>query len=195
MPSLQYYLLLFFAPISLTSKILLPFGYYFLFEYAILSRNYAPGILLAFSICIILKKNFKNKLLVYYILLFLLSNTHLIAALLAVSVHVYFLFDYLIKKKNIKIIFLHAVLGLIILMPSFYFIFPPSNSEMNSHFFLDHWNIKQLVRIIQAPLRSFIPIPAWWNYNFWNTQFLLELQLKFNALKFFKSLLFPQHYQ
>jgi hypothetical protein len=123
------------------------------------------------------------------VLLFLLSNTHLLAALLAISIHACFLFSYLQKKKNVKIIFLHALLGLIVLLPSFYFIFPPSASEMNSHFWLENWNVRQLVTIVQAPLRSFIPMPAWWKYHFWNSQFLLELQSKFTVLKFTNSLL------
>ena len=38
--------------------------------------------------------------------------------------------------------------------------------------------------IVQAPLRAFIPIPAWWNYHFWNTQFLLEAHSKYRLLKF-----------
>jgi len=37
--------------------------------------------------------------------------------------------------------------------------------------------------IAKAPLRTFIPIPAWWEYNFWNTQFLLKLQEKNNMLR------------
>jgi multisubunit Na+/H+ antiporter MnhB subunit len=127
--------------------------------------------------------------LVYYALLFLLSNTHLLAALLATSIHACFLFSYIEEKKNMKTILLHALFGLIVLLPSLYFIFPPSTSEMNSHFWLEHWNVKELITIVQAPLRSFIPIPAWWIYNFWNTQFLLELQSKFTVLKFTNLLL------
>src|ERR1044072_5823227 len=128
------YLLLFFSPLPTFIKVLLPFGYYFLFEYTILSRNYAPGILLAFSTCIILHKNFKYKHLAYYILIFLLSNTHLLAALLAISIHAAFIFSFIEQKKKVRTIMLHTLLGIIILLPSFYFIFPPATSEMNSHF-------------------------------------------------------------
>lgn len=178
------YLLLFFSPLPKLTKILIPFGYYFLFEYSVFSRNYAIGILLAFLLCIMLRKNFKNKIFAYYLLLFLLSNTHLLSTLLAASIHAYFLIELIEQKKNKMNILLNAVIGFMLMLPSVYFIFPPSSSEMNSHFWLDHWNVKQLITIVQAPLRSFLPLPAWWTYNFWNTEFLLELQTKISALKF-----------
>ena len=85
------FLILFFSQIPVLAKILIPFGYFFLFEYGVLSRNYAIGILPAFIICVILHKNFRYRIIVYYVLLFLVSNTHLLALLLACSLHLYFL--------------------------------------------------------------------------------------------------------
>ncbi|HET6722260.1 MAG TPA: hypothetical protein VFH07_05895, partial [Chitinophagaceae bacterium] len=45
------FLVLFYSPFPFITRILIPFGYYFLFEYGILSRNYAIGVLPAFGIC------------------------------------------------------------------------------------------------------------------------------------------------
>src|SRR6202042_344587 len=53
------YLILFYSPYPALTKILLPFGYYFLFEYAILSRNYAMGILSGMLICLVIHREFK----------------------------------------------------------------------------------------------------------------------------------------
>src|SRR6266542_4492921 len=136
--SLIVFIVLFFSPFPLVIRILIPFGYYFLFEYAVLSRNYAVGILPALCICYILQKDFKSKLLLYYVLLFFMSNTHLLAAILAGSLNL----------------------------------------------------INQMRIMFQAPLRAFLPIPAWWNYNFWNTEFLLEAQSKYTVLKFVSPLVF-----
>src|SRR5687767_1067788 len=181
------FLVLFYSPFPFITKLLLPFGYFFLFEYGMLSRNYALGIFLAFCICIIIRKDFKSKLLLYYALLFSMSNTHLLALLLAGSLHLYFLLLNIEQKK--RNLLLHVVLGVIIFLPSLYFIFPPSDSGLNVRFLLSAGDIHQLSIVSKAPLRAFFPIPAWWNYNFWNTQFLLDLQNKNMVLKVVSLLL------
>lgn len=172
--ALIVFIVLFYSPFPLISRMLIPFGYYFLFEYAILSRNYAIGVLLAFCICMILHKDFRYKLPLYYVLLFLMSNTHLLALMLAGSLHLYFLLLNFERKEKAGILVLHILLGILVSIPALYFIFPPSDSQLNMHFWMDKWNIHQLVTFGQGPLRAFIPIPAWWEYHFWNTQFLLE---------------------
>jgi hypothetical protein len=180
---LAVFLVLFFSSFPIITRILLPFGYFFLFEYGVLSRNYAIGVLFALCICLILHKNFNGKLILYYCLLFLLSNTHLIALLLAFSLHFYFILLSIEQKKKTSTIFLHILFGALVLLPSLYFIFPPSDSQLNTDFWLSKLDIKVMVDLIQLPLRAFIPIPALWNYNFWNTQFLLELQSKYSIVK------------
>jgi hypothetical protein len=181
---LVVFIVLFFSSFPLSIRILIPFGYYFLFEYAVLSRNYAIGVLLAFCICLIIRKDFPYKFLLYYTLLFLLSNTHLFAAILAGSLHLYFLLLNIEQKKKVRTIALHVLPGIIVLLPSVYFIFPPSDSDKNILSWVTRLDlINQFRIIIQAPIKAFIPIPAWWNYNFWNTEFLLEAQGKYPLLK------------
>src|SRR6185369_10968722 len=60
--ALVVFLLLFFSPFPLIAKALMPFGYFFLFEYGVISRNYAIAVLLTFCICVLLQKNLKQKL-------------------------------------------------------------------------------------------------------------------------------------
>ena len=164
--------ILFYSPFPFIIRILIPFGYFFLFEYSVLSRNYAIGILIAFIICIIIHKNFKGKILLYYFLLFLLSNTHLLSLLLAASIHLYFLL--LQKEKASKQIYLHLIAGFIVFLPSVYFIFPPSDSSLNSNYWLSNWDIDHLSSIIQSPVRALVPIPNWTEYHFWDTEFLIS---------------------
>jgi hypothetical protein len=78
----------------------------------------------------------------------------------------------------------HIIAGILVLIPALYVIFPPSDSYLNTHFWLTGWNLyHQIALLIQPPLRAFVPVPAWWNYHFWNTQFLLELQSNYSAVK------------
>ena len=175
------FLVLFYSPFPIITGLLIPFGYYFLFEYGVLSRNYAIGILLALCVCLILRRDFKYKLLLYYSFLFFMSNTHLLALLLAGSLHLYFLGLNLEQRK--KSLLIHIVLGTLIFLPSAYFIFPPSDSGLNIPSLISNRELNHLGIISRAPLLAFFPIPAWWNYNFWNTQFLLEIQNTYVALK------------
>ena len=48
--ALVVFILLFFSPLPLIAKMLIPFGYYFLFEYAVLDRDYSIGVLAAFCL-------------------------------------------------------------------------------------------------------------------------------------------------
>jgi len=181
---LVVFIVLFFSPFAVSTRILISFGYFFLFEYGVLSRNYAPGILLAFCICIVLQKKFRHKLIIYYLLLFLMSNTHLLAAILAGCLHLYFVCLNSKQHQKTSAVILHIFIGAIIFLPALYFIFPPSDSGLNIHFWIDKAKLIDQLRIIYAaPLRAFIPMPAWWNYNFWNTEFLLQAQSNHAILK------------
>jgi len=182
------FLILFASPIPFVTRLLIPFGYFFLYEYAAFSRNYAIGFLFAFSICIILHKNFKYRILLYYTCLFLLANTHLLALALATGFHIYFLLSFFEKKKKENIV-LHIAIGLIVLIPSVYFIFPPADSSLNTGFWLQRLDSNRLSAIVKAPVRAFLPMPAWWNYHFWNTEFLAEAQTKFSFFRWIIVLL------
>ena len=184
------FMVLFLSPLPLMTKVLLPFGYYFIYEYAVFSRNYALGILLACAVCFVMKKEFTFKLFAYYVLIFCLSNIHLLALLLAGSLHLYFLLMNWEQKKRRSILFFHALLGLLVSLPAIYCIFPPSEGQQNVHFWLGNWSLShQLTDFSNTPLRSFMPIPSWWAYHFWNTQFLLDVRNSLRVLKFINPLI------
>jgi hypothetical protein len=106
------------------------------------------------------------------VLLYLLSNTHLLGMLMAGGLHLYFLYNRRKEKKNI--VSIHSLVGPLIVLTGVYFIFPPSDSEMNVRFWLSRWGSRNFINFGQAPLRAFMPVPAWWKYNFWNTQFIID---------------------
>ena len=173
---LSVYLILFRSPFPLAIRLLIPFGYYFLFEYTLLSRNYAMGVLLALCICWTLRQKFKYRTAVYYVLLFCLSNIHLLTLLLAASIHVYYLLSYTEQRPTRSALLLHLFAGVVILFPAAWSILPPSDSEMNAHFWISRLQDLSPIPTEQAPLRSFFPMPAWWEPHFWNTQFLLTAE-------------------
>ena len=187
--ALSVMLILVFSPMHTCGKLLIPFGYFFLFEYSALSRNYAIGILLGCCLCVVMRKEFRHKMLVYYLLLFLMSNTHLLALVLAGCLHLYFLmFQFENRRRKIQIV-LHIVIGAAVFLPALYFIFPPSDSQLNVSYWINRWNADQLKTAGQAPLRSFLPIPAWWNQHVWNTHFLLDSPYKSRLVNLFIALI------
>jgi hypothetical protein len=158
-------LILYRSPLPRGLRLLAPFGYFLFYEYAAFSRNYAIGVLLALCVCMVLEaRRFRS--ILYYLLLLLLSNTHLLGLLLAGSFHVYFL----VQRRHV----LPHVFGFLVLLPALHFILPPGDSQMNAGFWLDRWNIHQFSILLQAPLKALAPMPAWWEYHWWNTQFLVE---------------------
>jgi hypothetical protein len=170
------FVVLFYSPFPVITRILISFGYYTLYEYAALSRNYAAGILFAFCICLIMHRQFRGKTILYYALLLLLTNVHLLALVLGGALHFYFLLLKKEQREKNRSVMLHVLAGAMVFLPALIFIYPPSDSELNMGFWLDKWNIQQLSAFSQAPLRSLLPMPAVWNYQFWNTQFLLTLK-------------------
>lgn len=187
--AMAVYLVLFRSPLPLIIRILIPFGYYFLYEYAILSRNYMPGVLAGFVLCMLLHKDFRYRLLIYYLLLLVMSYTHLLALILAGCIHLYFLLSAVELKKRSAIIAFHVLLGSMIFASALYLIKPPPDSDMSIGSWISRWNTSQLIISVQAPLKAFVPMPAWWEYNFWNRQFLLDLNTQFKALKIINPLL------
>ncbi len=182
------FLILFRSPLPLAARLLVPFGYYFLFEYAVLSRNYAIGVLLGLGLCLLLGTKDREGTLLYYLVLLLLSNTHLLAAVLAGSVHLAVLLRMRQRGRSSGAIVGHAVLGAVVLLPSACFIFPPADSALNAASWLDKWTAQQVRAFAQAPLRSFLPVPAWWNHDFWNTQVLLEARIGHPLLRLLNPL-------
>ncbi len=75
-------LVLWRSPFAHWQKVLLVFGYFFLYEYGVLTRNYALGILLAFSICSLMQHR-QRHWLVLCALLFALMQCSMFALLLA----------------------------------------------------------------------------------------------------------------
>lgn len=174
--SMSVAVILFFTRLPLSTKLLLPFGYFFLFEYAALSRNYAIGILLAFVLCVIIGRDFRLRTIAYYVALLLLAHSHLLGLILALSIHAYFLLDRDRGSVTRREVMIHAAAGIAICTSSAAIIFPPTDSELNLAFWSDRWSPGQVLAVMQAPLRSFLPIPAWWDEHFWNTHFLLDLR-------------------
>ncbi len=161
----------FYSPFSKLQKVFLLSGYYFVFEYAALARNYMPAIFFAFCLAVIYQKEFKCKSVCYYLLLLLLSNVHLLGLLLAVSIHAGFCYEQFREKRRIGF---HLLIGALVFLPAVYFILPPSDSQLNFLFWKEQWSISRLYLFVTVIVKSLFPLQEWFNQHWWNTSFLLD---------------------
>ena len=160
-------IIIFQSPFSRLQKVLILCGYYFVFEYAVLSRNYMPAIFFAGWIAVLNGGRAK----IYYMLLFLLSNVHLVGLLLAISMHVYWCYEKIkAGKKNVA----DYLPGFLIFIPSLYFIFPPHDSQMDLHFWMERWKPEHVYLFVTVIIKSLFPFPDISSHHWWNTNLLLD---------------------
>jgi len=91
------FVLLRYAPFSLLVKILVLTGYYFLFEYSLISRNYAMGILFLFTACAFIGR--KDRQWIVAIMCLLMCVTHLFFLFAATGLLIYTAYNSITVKK------------------------------------------------------------------------------------------------
>lgn len=160
------YLLSVHSPFPIWVKWLLPFGYFTLFEYGMISRNYALAFLLAFLFVWEWKKEGPSflRLMIY---LALLANTHLLGFCLSLLLCLYVRWKEALSRIYPVSIYL---LGLAL---ATWQIIPPGDHPMVTG--LD-WNkmtawpsIKQVILVFQE---SFFPLHDFNRHHFWHTNWL-----------------------
>lgn len=206
------YLFARFSPFTKLEKTLFTFGYFPFFEYSIISRSYVLGVLLIFCFCILFAKKQKSYLLTL-IILSLLSNTSLYGFIIAITMAITLLFELFLDKNKNKIISNNKrelILGLIIFTLSILFVFvqvvPPSDSTFKNDLgaLTRQENIatsnqdklysnlqnytRPLAGTIQAIWKSYVPIPIFFKYNFWNTNLFVSFPKLGHPLTFLFSL-------
>ncbi|MEP7169760.1 MAG: hypothetical protein ABI855_10365, partial [Bacteroidota bacterium] len=161
----------FYSPFSLGKNILFCFGYFFVYEYAVLSRNYAIEIFLLFlAVSAYTKSNGKSIILVSAILFFLLQ-TSLYAVIIGMVFYCYMILsEFLLRITITKKMILSSFIILCGLIFSVLAMIPPPDGGMHYG-----WNLKFvpgfLVQVSASVFNSYFPLPRFKN-NFWNSNFL-----------------------
>jgi len=168
------YLVLFRSPFPVFIRVLIPFGYYFAFEYAALSRNYAIALVLAFLTAWVLTRKPRRRELWFFVLVFLLASTHLLGLLLALSFVAYHAWEEGSGQGTWRRSLMHLAIGGLICLPAAIQIAPPGDRQLNLRFWLDIWTDRQWDIIAQAPLKAFVPMPETHELHFWNTNTLVR---------------------
>jgi hypothetical protein len=160
-----------YAPLSNLHKILFSFGYFPLYEYAVISRSYGLGILLIFSICA-LYKNRTTKYILIGVLLALLANVTIYAVVIACCIAGILVLDYfLYQHKNGKAM-MQLSIGLVIFILgvafSFYQIWPDKDNSFPAPYATSLFDIPRWWQVSSKLFITYTYIPQI-EEHFWNT--------------------------
>ncbi|MDQ3098607.1 MAG: hypothetical protein M3Q44_02580 [bacterium] len=170
-----------YAPFSSFHKILFIFGYFPLFEYGVISRNYGIGELFIFLFCIFYLFRPVNYILLAIILLFL-AHTSIIGFIFAIIFGGLIVWDiYENREELFNSKARLVVAGLIFtfgIITSFLKLLPPEDRSYT----LDQFNFFDLRRFIMTIImiwRGFVPVPQF-TMNFWNSNILVPDLTKYS---------------
>ena len=168
------YLFARYSPFSVVQKILFSFGYFPFYEYSVISRNYALGVLLIFLFCSLFERRYTN-FLVISLILFLLCHTSVFALIIVIVLFFGLLLDLYFYQRTHKsfnrsdthkvyVGFLIITLGITTAVLQ---LIPPSDSSIGVgwHFSFD---IRSFRTVLTKLTAAYLPIP-YFRLHFWET--------------------------
>ncbi|MDE0686446.1 MAG: hypothetical protein OXI63_26265 [Candidatus Poribacteria bacterium] len=170
-----------YSPFTHLHKFLFAFGYFSLYEYSIICRNYALGVLLICIFCVLFQRRYFRFLWVGTVL-FLLGHTSVHALIVAITVSFALLVDYISRRncilaetsiKESHIVIGFSLMGLGILT-SLLQIIPPADSGFAVGWYT-HYDADRLAKVIKTLTDAFFPVPEA-TRHFWGTQWLGQFQ-------------------
>lgn len=180
------------APFSLGMKLLVLSGYYFLFEYNLLSRNYALGILFLFCCCVLLARP-TRPLAGLGVILFFMCSTHVFFTFAAIGIYLGLLIEYGKARQLFRASFL-VLSGLFFLGVACALIQARTPVEdninmtaVNARGFL---SLNGLSFAVLGLGRGWLPVPREFGGHFWNSYWLNNSLLGLGLFVFFLGLPF-----
>ncbi len=165
-----------YAQVSNFYKILFSFGYFPLYEYAVISRSYGLGVLLLFLVCA-LYKNRKSHYILLGIFLALIANVTIFPMVIAAGIAGLLILDYLLYQEKNKKNTVELTTGILIFISGVVFmlwqIWPDKNNSFpvayaSSFFDSARWSV-----IASKLFTTYFYIPKF-QVNFWNTSLYLN---------------------
>ena len=159
------------APFTQSQKILFIFGYFPFFEYSIIARNYALGLLLLFIFCTLYTKPKKNYGLIG-ITIALLANTSILATIVALCLLAVLFLDCILNNKESvkgKLLSQLSSLGIAAIGTLFAVVqmIPPPDTNIATA-----WNFKysfgQVKTVMTNAANGYFPLPIP-SSQFWGT--------------------------
>jgi hypothetical protein len=169
--SLNAFLLIWLCPIPPWQRIACCFGYFILFEYGVICRNYAIGALLAFTF-VVVHSRYKRAVIGPALLLALLVHSSIPGAFLAISLLAYLIADLWDggRASRLRLLAAIVIVGASLAAMASY-INPPADSLIAKvyHKSRQHLTAKAAMANARIFLRVTAPIARPETLHFWNT--------------------------
>jgi hypothetical protein len=154
-----------YSPFSRLQKLLFAFGYFSLYEYTIIARNYGIGVLLVCVFCVQFPRRYTHFAWIGTTV-FLLCHTSVHALIIAIGILVALVADYVTHRaqilstagaraRNIRTGFALMVAGVI---TSVWPLVPAADADYENGWFL-RWDVARLREVIREVSHAFAPIP------------------------------------
>lgn len=169
------------APFNWIFKTLFIFGYFMIFEYNIISRNYILGVLFLFLACSVFEKR-KEHFIVLAVYLALAANVHLMFTVIAFALFVTLLFENYLNQELFKraysIGYLIFGIGLLLTIIQ---IIPPEDTRFFDR--IDGMSLgEKFIKGFISLFKGLVTIPDFSTIHFWNSNLLVNLSKKMSAV-------------
>ena len=167
-----------FAPFPKWIRVLFIFGYFPFFEYAVISRNYAIGLLILFSICALYPKRIKRFFPMVF-LIALLPHTNIYGAIISIAFILMLVFAWFFEKEMSIALSRKKVMwaGIIIitgLALSIADIAPPAD---HSFAIGSNDSAENLTETIRTVWSSYVPVPQM-RREFWDSKIIQSFEIQ-----------------
>jgi hypothetical protein len=168
------YVVVRFSPFSRIQKFLLSFGYFLFYEYSLISRSYALGVLLIFLFCTLFKNRKRNYVSISIVLV-LLANTSIYGLILAFSLALTLGVDALneeklnsfkISNRKFYVILLILVIGYSLAVLQ---MLPPKDSGFLASTEIPSLDFYKIQATLEVVWKSYVPIPKLSSTQFWDS--------------------------
>lgn len=164
-----------YAPFPRWMRALFAFGYYPLYEYTVISRNYGLGMLLLFAACALFPARRRSYLPLAAVLA-LLANTNPYAWLIAVAFAGVLVLEAVtdpeLRRRDAALgLFLFAAAAAVAAAQ----MIPPPDGGYASAWHLD-WRFARAFRVLATVARAWLPLPSPTAANPWNSNLLFHLE-------------------
>ena len=169
------------APFNWVFKTLFIFGYFMLFEYNVISRNYILGVLFLFLACSVFEKR-KEKLVPLTVYLALATNIHLMFAVIAFALFLTLLFENHLNKELFKRVYTigYLVFGIGLVLTIIQII-PPDDTRFFDR--IDHMSLgEKFTKGFISLFKATATIPDFTTIHFWNSNLLVNLSKPISAV-------------
>jgi hypothetical protein len=161
------------APFSWFFKILFIFGYFILFEYNLISRNYMLGVLFVFLACSVFQDRQRNFTLLCVFLAFA-ANTHLMFSVIAFAVFMTLLLENVMARQLFKKDFVIGYLIFALGITSIVLQIQYTDSDWLLEPIRQMPLSERIVKGVASLFKGWINIPDFRTMYFWNSNYIVN---------------------